>query len=480
VPSRPNLRRPRRRPGKRGGRLRGLSFRWWHRELRSLTGDTFYVGIWQAATSLTDLAQIALVTGFLGLTDYGRLALVSSLVMLVGKFFDVRVGVAATTLGASAMRQSPARGAAVFRLSYAIDAATGVLSVVALIPVALLVGEGLIGSDGVLLVLLYSIVLLVGTVNESSLTVLRLLDRYRLIAAFTIPLQALRVGLVLAALIVTHSLIWVVVALVVAEAALALAQLTAAAAVFQRHAGRRLFSRHGAALPTATRRQMLRTVLQTNIFTYAQLTQQQLPAVVLGAISGPLEAGVYKIGMAVSILVGRLADPARVSILPRLARLWADGRMGQVWRLLRSAALIAVPVMVVTVGLVIVFRDALLEVLGGQEATTAGAVVVLCSIAWGIDGALFWNTGLRFVAGEAKGVARVAAGAAAIQIAILVPMVDATGASGAALAFLISVAVANALNTAACVRIARRPPSASQQGSGRGVDPLTPELLDQT
>ena len=125
------------------------------------------------------------------------------------------------------------------------------------------------------------------------------------------------------------------------------------------------------------------------------------------------------------------------------------------------------------------FRDALLEVLGGQEATTAGAVVVLCSIAWGIDGALFWNTSLRFVAGEANGVARVAACAAAIQIAILVPMVNATGASGAALAFLISVAVANALNTAACLRIRRRPPGVSQQGSGRAVDPLTPELLDQ-
>ena len=473
------MRRPPRRPGKGDGRLRGPSFRRRHRELRGLTGDTFYVGIWQATTSLADLAQIALVTHFLGLTDYGRLALVSSLVMLVGKFFDVRVGVAATTLGARAMRQSPALGGAVFRLSYAIDAATGVLSLVALVPLAFLVGDGLVGSDGTTLVLLYSVVLLVGTVDDSSLAILRLLDRYRLIAAYTIPLQAVRIGLVLLALILTHSLVWVIVALVAAEAALALVQLIAASVVFRRQAEEHLFSRLGVKLPAATRREMFRTVFQTNIFTYAQLAQQQLPAVILGAIIGPLETGIYKIGMAVSIIVGRLADPARVSILPRLARLWAHGRIGQVWRLLRSAALIAVPVMVVSVGLVIVFRDALLEVLGGQEATTAGAVVVLCSVAWGIDGALFWNTSLRFVAGEAKGVARVAACAAAIQVAILVPMVNATGASGAALAFLISVAVANALNTGACVRIARRPPGVSQQGSGRAVDPLAPELLDQ-
>jgi O-antigen/teichoic acid export membrane protein len=398
--------------------------------------------------------------------------------MLVGKFFDVRVGVAATTLGARALRQSQDMGAAVFRLSYVIDAVTGLVSVLVLIPVAFIVGEGLVGSDGALLVLLYSVVLLVGTVDESSLTILRLLDRYRLIAAYTIPLQALRAALVLAALIVTHSLIWVVIALVVSEAVLALAEIAAAMAAFRKHTGRHVFQRNQATLPRTTRKEMFRTVFQTNIYTYAQLAQQQLPAVVLGAISGPLEAGIYKIGMAVSLLVGRLADPARVSILPRIARLWAGRDPGRVWRLLRSATVVSVPAIAVTVGLVIVFRDALLEVVGGHEATAAASVVVFAAIAWGIDGALFWNTGLRFAAGEAKGVAFVAAIATLVQIAAVVPLASGAGASGAALAFLVSVTLANFLNTAACLRVARRA-SAQDYGQAQSIDPVTAEVVDQ-
>jgi O-antigen/teichoic acid export membrane protein len=347
-----------------------------------------------------------------------------------------------------------------------------------MIPVALLVGGGLIGSDGAMLVLLYSVILLVGTVDESSVAILRLLDRYRLIATYTIPLQALRVGLVLVALTVTESLTWVVLALVVAEAALALTQFTAAAVVFRRKAGTSLFSRRGPALPSETRREMFRTVFQTNIFTYAQLAQQQLPAVVLGAISGPLQAGIYKIGMAVSILVGRLADPARVAILPRIVRLWAESGLGRVWRLLRSATLISVPVIAVTVGLVIGFRNELLELAGGHEATAAASVVIFTSIALGIDGALFWNTSLRFAAGEAKGVAFVAAIAALVQIAAVVPLASGAGASGAALAFLVSVTLANCFNTAACLRVVRRP-GGQDYGQAQSIEPLTAEAVDR-
>ena len=79
-------------------------------ELGGLAADSLYVAVWQGATSLADLAQIALIAHVLGLDQYGRFVVVVAFVMLVTQFFDVRVGVAATTLGARAAPPGPATG----------------------------------------------------------------------------------------------------------------------------------------------------------------------------------------------------------------------------------------------------------------------------------------------------------------------------------------------------------------------------------
>src|SRR5204863_1253049 len=84
-------------------------------ELGGLAADSVYVAVWQGATSLADLAQIALIAHVLGLDQYGRFAVVVSFVILVSQFFDVRVGVAATTLGARELNRDPRRAAGVFQ-----------------------------------------------------------------------------------------------------------------------------------------------------------------------------------------------------------------------------------------------------------------------------------------------------------------------------------------------------------------------------
>ena len=161
--------------------------------------------------------------------------------------------------------------------------------------------------------------------------------------------------------------------------------------------------------------------------------------------------------MAAAAAVGRLSDPAYVALLPRLSRLLAAGRPRTVQRLIKRASLISVPVMVGAFVIVAALREPILHLLGGQGAEDAAAVLVAGAAAYAINGAAFWNIGVLFAAGRARAVAVIAVTGALAQVALLVPLVLALDATGAALAFLGSMALSNLLMTILALRVIARP-----------------------
>jgi O-antigen/teichoic acid export membrane protein len=441
-------------------------------ELGGLAADSLYVAVWQGATSLADLAQIALIAHVLGLDQYGRFVVVVAFVMLVAQFFDVRVGVAATTLGARHLHGDPRRAAGIFQLSYLIDAVTGLLGFAVVVALSFVVGPGLVGSNGTLLIVLFATAVLASTVEDSSLAVLRLLDRYRLVATYTVGLEAARVGLVAGALLISEGLVPVILALLAQKMLVTVVQVATAATSFRAAIGRSLFREPALDAVTDTRRQMLTTVLHTNVVSYARLAQTQLPTVVLGAISGSVQAGLYRIGMAAAAAVGRLADPAYAALLPRVSRLFAAGRQSSVKSLIERASSISVPVMVVGIAVVLLLRDPILQLLGGQAATDAAPVLAAGAVAYAINGALFWNVGVLFAAGRAQTVSRIAVITAVTQAALLVPLVLAFEAPGAAISFLVSMALSNLAMTVVALRLVAR---GAHRGPAPGPSRGTPE-----
>jgi O-antigen/teichoic acid export membrane protein len=451
-------------------------------ELGGLAGDSLYVAIWQGATSAADLAQIALIAHVLGLDQYGRFAVAVAFVMLVTQFFDVRVGVAATTLGARELHRGPRRAAGIFQLSYLIDTVTGLLGFTVVVALSFVVGPGLVGGNGALLIVLFATAALASTVGDSSLAVLRLLDRYRLVATYTVGLEAARIGLVAGALLISEGLVPVILALLAQKLLVTVVQVATAATSFRAAMGRSLFGESALDVVTDIRRQMITTVFHTNLVSYARLAQTQLPTVVLGAISGPVQAGLYRIGMAAAAAVGRLADPAYAALLPRLSRLFAAARQRSVKGLIERASLISVPVMVAAFALVVALREPILELLGGQGATEAAPVVVAGAAAYAINGAVFWNIGVLFAAGRAGVVAVIAVMAALTQVMLLFPLVLALNATGAALSFLGSMAVANLVTTVIALRVLARGDQAGAPGrdsSTSGPDATVADRVDQ-
>lgn len=422
---------------------RRLLYRLRRSEIGKLFGDSIYAAIWQGSTSVADLVQIVLITHALGLEEYGRLALAIAFVVLVGQLFDLRVGVATTIIGAEHLHRDDGRAAGVFQLSYVVDAGTGLLGFATVAVLAPFVGPALLGDGGTTLIILYALVLLAQTVDESSFTILRLLDRFRLIAVYTVALEASRIALVAGALAVYGSVTSVALALVVHRALAGAAAAVAAARVFRRATGVPL-TQPALAKARADRPRLLRTMLHTNVVSYARLAQTQLPTVLVGAVAGATQAGVYKVGMAAAVMVGRLADPAYAALLPRLARLWSAGRRTEIRKLVKRLSTVVVPAVLALAGALILLRTPVLDALGGAEAgADAGPVLIFGTFAHAVNAALLWNIPTLYAAGRAHVVSRLAIAAAVVQVVALIPLVDAYEASGAALSLLLSMLFLN-------------------------------------
>ena len=453
--------------------LRRFSTRFRKSELGGLAGDTSYVAVWQGTVAIAELAQMALITHALGLEEYGRLALAVAFVTLVGGFFNMRVGIAATTHGAAPLARRDYRAlSGVFRMAYLIDFGTATCAVLVLAVAAPILGPGLIGEQAVALVLLYSITLIGTAMDTTSFAVLRLLDRFKRVAVNSIIIEGTRLVLVITALAVDTNLVLVVAAVAASKLAGGFLNLATAAAAFRKVAtGRRLVHRVGP-MPTFERKSMLSTVFHTNLVAYARIAQVQVPTLLLGSIAGPTQTALYKVGIAVGGGLSKLIDPASAALLPRFTRLWAEGKRAELDRLVRHVTLVTVPVILVSLAVLVVFRDPILELLGGgSEATDAGTVLILGALGHACYALVFWRTNLLFAIGRAKTVSAVSIPIAAIQIAGVAIFAPSLGAEGAALAFLIARAINGIALTVAAIRAletAETPRTPALAGTGGG------------
>lgn len=415
------------------------------------------MSIWQGSATVAELVQVALITRVLGLDEYGRFALVIAFVTLVGQFLRVRVGYTAITFGSSALDTDRRSAAGIFQYCYRIDFATSVTALVVISILAPVIGPGLVGSAGVELMPLFALTLIAAFPDETSIAILRLFDRFKLVAIYSAAIDAARVVLLLVSLLVFESLLAVVFVLIAGKLARGTVSAVLAAREFNASSGdARLWAPAIRSMATDERRAVRKNLFHTSFITYGRISQHQLPTLLLGALTGPLETGVYKIGTAAGAILGRLVDPASAALLPRLTRLWSAGNLRAVRRVVLSASIISVPAMLVLLAGLVLLREPALRILGGEAATAAGTVLILAAAAQALYGALFWHTSILLAARRAAVVSALTVTAGAIQVAALLILVPEGGATGAATALLLSQAVMNLVLASLALRMLQR------------------------
>lgn len=422
-------------------------------ELGGLAQDTGFVAIWQAATAAAMLAQIVLITHAFGLSEYGRFAVVVAFVDLVGGCFNLRVGYASTTFGARWLARDTSVAAGVFQYSFVIDMLTTFAAVALLAPLALLLGPHVAGSSSTELILVYAFALIGPALSRSSFVILRLLDRFALIAAYQWVLELGRVVLIVLAIELFDSLLAVIVAVVIATLLAGIINLAVTVRVFWRAHGLRLTGRHLKHLEHSERKAMRKTMVHTLVISYSRVMQTQLPTVLLGALAGVTQAGIYKVGMAAAATVGQLSAPASSALLPRLSRLWAAGRLRELRKLVFRASVISAIAMGMAFAAVVVFADPILRFIGGGDAgEAAGTVLILGAATQALYGLVFWHSTLLFSADRTGPMSVVSVAAAVVHIVAMLALVPGFEATGAAVALLMSQALVNVALTTLALR----------------------------
>ena len=426
------------------------------------------MAIWQASTAGAMLAQIVLITHAFGIGGYGRFAVVVAFVDLVGGCLNLRVGYASTTFGARWLARDARVAAGVFQFGFVIDLATAAAATVLVAALAFVVGSDVAGGGSGELMAIYGLALLGPGLSRTSFVILRLLDRFALIAAYQWLLELGRIVLLVAAIALFDSLLSVVVAVVVAALGAGVANLVVAARIYRRVHGLSLARPQLQALDRNERRAMLRMMAHTLIISYSRVAQTQLPTVLLGAIAGTTQAGLYKVGMAAGATVGQLIGPASNALLPRLSRLWAADALGELRTLVFRASVISAAAMGTMFAAVVVFADPILRFLGGGPAgEAASTVLVLGAATQALYGLVFWHSTLLFAAGRTAPMSVVSVAAAVVHVLAMLVLVPPLGADGAAIALLISQALVNVALTTLALRTLRAGIDAANDCAGR-------------
>ena len=215
--------------------------------------------------------------------------------------------------------------------------------------------------------------------------------------------------------------------------------------------------------------------ITSNVDSTLAAANLHMPVLLVTAVLGPAVGGVYKIAEEVAKLLSeafRLLDQV---IYPELARMVADGRLAEIWRLVRRAAVILLTFGVAMSALVLwAGPEPLVRVFGEdfRIASPIASILVPAAALMGIVAPLY---PVMYAAGRPERALYARAAGVAVYVMAFFALSYAYGVLGAASA----VVIGNLVSAAWAVWTARRTLQqaqsgaghASRNGAGNGVEP---------
>jgi O-antigen/teichoic acid export membrane protein len=400
------------------------------------------------ATAL-GIAGTLVAANVLGVTDFGRLALVLASVALFQLLLDLTSEEALVKYGFRYVEaQDWGRFRRLFELAFGLKSASALVAgllICALAPVS----DTLFGVDLTVPLIVASPLPLLYSFEGTAAAALLLRGRYDVRAFFLFVSMALR--LVAIAIGAQYGVTETVVALV-------LAQLVSTAVLSTMGLVALLRFPRADRVPLAEdRKEIVRFVLQSSLGTGIVSVRAWIAQILLGVVSTVDQVGLFRAAQAPQQGLGALSSPVRLILLTDQTRQWERGRpeavLAGVKRYMRGAAALMVVAVPVFWLLMPWLFDLLLPDYGG--AVDAARIVLLAGAIQLVYG---WSKSLPISIGRPN--LRVVAHG--IETVVLVPLLVVLGrewgATGAAFAVLASTVVFAVVWTVLLARIRTHPP----------------------
>lgn len=397
----------------------------------------------QLTAAVLAAAVVIVLARGLGPTTYGRFALISTSVFFIAQVIDVRIFEAAVRFGSDYIAIGrPLQARAVLELGLLLNLLGGLIAVGLIALFSALIADRLLGDPGLSgSVVLYGLVAPLSGLQGASYAVLRVLDRFALLAALTVVAAALRLVAACAVILSAGGLREALVALLAAEAISAAAMT----AVALRTIGMRLpstlgFVEHARGVRSAWPR-MGRFLAASNATGTLRIVNTQADVLLVGILASPAAAGVMKIARTFTTPLTMLAAPYAQALLPRLMQAVSLRQFGRFDQLTLAAGRSLAHVVIPIAAVIAVTAPLAVPLLFGPGYGQAALTILPLAIAAAIGGSLFWLQPAAIVLDLQTTSLRHLAVATLVQVALAVLLVPALGPAGAGIAALALVVI---------------------------------------
>jgi O-antigen/teichoic acid export membrane protein len=395
----------------------------------------------KAVAGVLSLGVLAVTARGLGPELFGTLILIHSYIKLVGGLTKFQSWQAVIHYGAASLeakRGEDLQG--LIKFTTALDLASALIAMAIAMALAGLAGGWLDwGEDTTSLVMLYSLLIAV-TVKATPIGVLRLFDRFKLIALQS-PLSP-TVGLIGVGLayawdggLSAYLAAWFAAGLVESAALVILGWRELARQGLLRGLN---FSLRGLVDPHPG---LWRFVWATNIFTSLSAASSHLVTLVLGWLLGPAAAGLFRIAHQFASVLVVPAAALRRTIYPEFAKLAAKGEPRLLRKQMLRAGLIAGSVAVIVVLVIAAIGEPLIRLIVGEPYAAAAGLLILLAAASAVLLYGFALEPLFFALGKPGIMLRLGVITAALNLVLIFLLVAQYGLMGAGVAALASTVV---------------------------------------
>lgn len=392
----------------------------------------------QLTTGLIAAAVAIVLARGLGSSAYGQFALISTAVYFIAQLIDVRIFEAAARFGSEYIASGRTLQArAVLELGLLLNLVGGLVATGLIVLCSTLIADRLLESPGLSgSVVLYAFVAPLSGLQAASYAVLRVLDRFVLLATMTMTAAAIRLASVCGVILWGGGLRGALVALLTAEAAVAIGMTAIALQTIDSRLPSTLgFVRHLHGIRAAWPR-MARFLAASNATGTLRIVNTQADVLLVGLLASPAAAGVVKIARMFIAPLTMPAIPYAQALLPQLVEATSLRQFGRFEQLTRAAGR-ALALALTPIGVAITATAPLaVPLLIGPGYEQAPLTVLPMAVAAVIGGGLFWLQPAALALDLQMTSLRYIAAATLIQFALLIILVPALGPPGAGIGAL--------------------------------------------
>jgi O-antigen/teichoic acid export membrane protein len=400
-----------------------------------LARNTVWIFASRGFNSVVSVAYLAIAARALGPENFGAFALILTYAQLLANLVQFQSWKGIVRYGAlhmSARRSDQLER--LFGFAATLDfasALTGALIAVAGVPLLAPLFDW--SPRDQIIVALFAAVLLLTTGSTPS-GILRLHDRFDLSAYAEAVGPLTRLTGAITVWIMGGGVVGFLIVWVAAAAAQGLAKWFAAVVV---NGARLAFGRGPFRTAGAENERIWRFMLQTNASNSVSLFWLQLGTLAVGAFAGAVEAGAFRLARKMAEGIVRPIEPIALAVYPELARLVAADDHAQLRKVVVRITAISSALAMLLVLVTGVAGELILRIFAGKEFEFASLFLFLLSIATAIELAGFAFEPVQNAHGRSWTILRSKLIAAAAYGLLLLFLLPAFGAKGAAFAAII-------------------------------------------